>query len=175
MSAPGGMSRRGAGAAATALLMLAGCASAPEQAAAGFIVVRHAEKAADGSRDPALSAAGQARAQALARRLQDARLVAVYATPYRRTQQTVQPTAASHALHVTTYDANLPASEFVAQLRRAHPAGGVLVAGHSNTAPQIASQLCGCDVAPLADDAYGDLYRIDFDQRGQARLSHESF
>ena len=46
----------------------------------------------------------------------DAPLVAAYATEFRRTQQTAQPTAASHALPVQAYYARGPASEIASWL-----------------------------------------------------------
>ncbi|RYZ72864.1 MAG: hypothetical protein EOP91_06990, partial [Lysobacteraceae bacterium] len=94
--------------------MLAACATiAPAgdpSAALTFVVVRHAEKAGDDPRDPSLSEAGQARAQALARLLADEPLTAAHATGYRRTQQTAQPAADAHSLRLTLYDAQLPAT-----------------------------------------------------------------
>ena len=102
------------------LLLLAGCTSvaAIEPATTTtFVIVRHAEKADDGTRDPSLSAAGLARAQALAQRLARSGLVAVYATPFRRTQQTAQVVATMAGLPVTTYAADVAPSEFAATLR----------------------------------------------------------
>ncbi len=141
-------------------VLLTGCATSLRPASASFVVVRHAEKADDGSRDPPLAASGAARAQRLAAALQAEPVVAVYATPYRRTQQTAVATADAHGVAVTTYDARQPAAEFAAQLRRRHATGTVLVAGHGNTAPDIAAALCGCATSPLGDSDYGRVYRI---------------
>src|SRR5437773_8048647 len=56
------------------------------------IVVRHAEKNIEPANpDPDLSPAGQARAQELARMFGDAGVNAIYATQFKRTQQTVKP------------------------------------------------------------------------------------
>ena len=66
--------------------------------AATIIVVRHGEKTSDTERDPDLSDAGLARARALAALLADAELAAILTTDYRRTRQTVQPTAAAHRI-----------------------------------------------------------------------------
>ena len=142
--------------------LLAGCATPlpPAPVTASFVVVRHAEKADDGSRDPPLAPSGTARAQRLAAALQEEPVVAVYATAYRRTQQTVAAIAEGHGVVVTTYDARQPAVEFATQLRRNHPTGTVLVAGHSNTVPDIAAALCECDATPLGDNDYGRVYRI---------------
>ena len=156
----------------TLVASLAGCATRPlpEQAPASFVVVRHAEKADDGTRDPPLAEAGAARAQRLAAALQEESVVAVYATAYRRTQQTAAATAHGHGVAVTTYDARQPAVEFAAQLRRRHATGTVLVAGHSNTAPGIAAALCGCDTTALGDNDYGRVYRVRIGRDGVAVL-----
>lgn len=140
-----------------------------------FVVVRHAEKATDDARDPSLSQAGHARAQRLARLLQDTPLDAAYATGFRRTQQTAQPAADAHSLSPTLYDAQLPATTLAAQLRAAHTRGTVLVVGHSNTVPDIVSALSGQPVAPIADDQYGNLYWIIPGPDGKPTLDQQSY
>ena len=153
-------------------LLLGGCASTPRNdAAATFIVVRHAEKATDDPRDPSLSDAGHARAQRLAAWLADRDIDAAYATGYRRTQQTVQPAATAHGIDVQIYDAAQPAPEFAAALKAAHASGTVLVAGHSNTVPGIAAALCGCDVPDMDESVYGLGYEIRVPIDGRATLS----
>lgn len=151
------------------------CATAPHAAATAttattFVVVRHAEKADDGSKDPPLTGAGEARAVALAQSLAQAPLRAAYATAYRRTQQTAAPAARVHALAVATYDASLPAAVFAERLRRAHRDGTVLIVGHSNTVPGIAAALCGCPVAPIGDDEYDRHLSIRIGADGTATL-----
>lgn len=159
---------------------LAGCASTPESGGqpvdgVTFVVVRHAEKADDGTRDPALSNAGAAHAQALALRLRDAPVRAAYATAYHRTQQTALPTAQAHGLEVITYDANQSATEFAGALRQRHQAGQVLVVGHSNTAAQIAAALCGCEVPAIADHEFDRLITVRIDAGGRAALAQERY
>ena len=157
-------------------LLLAACATAPPVSLdarddeATFVVVRHAEKAADGSADPALAPAGVERARALARMLAAAPLVAAYATPFRRTQLTAQPAAGLHGIPVTLYDAARPAPDFAASLRKAYARGAVLVVGHSNTAPAIASALCGCSVAPLGENDYDAIYIVHLRSDGTRSL-----
>lgn len=157
--------------------LLAACASAPPRTttALEFVLVRHAEKANDDPRDPSLSADGQARAQRLADSLAGQDVFAVYATDYKRTRNTAAPTAAAHAMAVTVYDAKQPAAEFAAQLRARHPAGTVLVVGHSNTVPEIAAALCACTVAPMGESEFDRRIAIVFDAQGHARLSETRY
>lgn len=157
-------------------LAAAACATPPLADGAGggptFVVVRHAEKTADDPRDPALTDAGRQRAEALAARLAAAPVTAVYATGFRRTQQTAAPIAARHGLAVRGYDAALDAAEFAASLRRAHPGGTAVVVGHSNTVPGIVAALCQCAVAPIDEAVYGDRYTVRIDAAGRATLLH---
>ncbi len=153
------------------VLLLAGCAGVQAQdAATTFIIVRHAETAEDGSRDPPLSAAGRARAQALALRLSTSPLTAAYATPFRRTQQTAQAVAATHGIAVSTYAPAIAASDFAATLRARHHRGAVLVVGHSNNVPGLVAALCTCRIAALGDDNYDALYTIRVDAGGHVTL-----
>jgi broad specificity phosphatase PhoE len=158
-------------------LATAGCATPAESTARTdadgvvFVLVRHAEKAKDDPKDPTLSDAGVARAERLAASLADARVLAVYATPYRRTQLTAAPTARSHGIDVRTYDAALPAAEFARQLRASHRMGTVLVVGHSNTIPALAGALCACPVAPMAEDEFDRRMAIRIDADGRATLA----
>src|SRR5213593_2619217 len=63
------------------------------------VIVRHAEKAANGGNDPDLSSAGRARANELARILKDSGITAIFTSEFKRTQETAAPTATS--THVT--------------------------------------------------------------------------
>lgn len=155
---------------ALALSLLAGCAHLRHEpaAVASYLVVRHAEKGDDDPRDPNLSPAGHARAQRLAVALREDPVRAVYATAYRRTQQTAAPVARAHGLPVVVYDAAQPAAGLAARLRREHPRGTTVIVAHSNTAPDIAAALCACAVEPMADSEYDRRIRIDVDAAGRA-------
>ena len=158
-------------------LALAACASAParDTDAVTFIVVRHAEKGTDDARNPSLSEAGQARAQRLAALLSKEPVHAAYATAYRRTYQTAQPVAADRSIHITTYNAQLPASQFAEQLRALNKTGTVLVVGHSNTVPDIVGALAGRPIDAISDDEFSRLYRVRIGADGKATLSHETY
>lgn len=152
------------------LMALTACAMFRAPPALTVVVVRHAEKVADGSDDPVLTAAGLMRAERLAAAMASAPVDAVYATAYRRTQQTAAPTAGTHGLPVTTYDAKAPAEDIAAMLRQAHRDGHVLVVAHSNTAPAIASALCGCDVPPMDETEYDRRMTIHIPADGPVML-----
>ena len=64
-----------------------------EETATTVIVVRHAEKATGQGDDPHLSEAGEARARALARALENAGVTSVITTQFVRTAETAAPTA----------------------------------------------------------------------------------
>lgn len=155
-----------------AAFALVACSAPQPRSATGevaFVVVRHAEKA-DGGKDPALSPAGHARAATLARRLAGANLVAIYTTGFRRTRGTVAPTATAKGLDAIVYDAGEPAGTLATRLKAAHREGTVLVAGHSNTVPDIVAALCGCEVAAMSEAEFDRISIVRIDARGGARL-----
>jgi broad specificity phosphatase PhoE len=129
-------------------------------------VVRHAERAdggpvagqMSGVQDPPLSKAGAARAAKLAAMLADAGITAIYATEYRRTQETAQPLAATRQLQVQTLPARDTATA-IAKIKAAHPKDVVLIVGHSNTVPEIVKAFGGSAVT-VADDEYDNLFIV---------------
>ncbi|WP_167285007.1 SixA phosphatase family protein [Marilutibacter alkalisoli] len=161
------------------LPMLAGCASRPAPSAMAsddirFVVVRHAEKQSGtgaSENDPGLTESGRCRAGRLAQSLDDARLVAVYSTPYRRTRDTGLQTAQAHGLDMIEYDPHQPATDFADTLRATHRSGTVLIVGHSNTVPALVSALCECAVSEMGEDEYDHRFIIAIDAAGNARMS----
>jgi phosphohistidine phosphatase SixA len=119
-----------------------------------LLLVRHAEKL-DTSKDSAISAAGEARAQALVARLHDANISAIYATDLKRTQQTVKPLADALHLEIKVHEAK-DTPGLVALLKKEQ--GTVLVAGHSNSLPEIA-QAFGCKIE-VSDDQFDGLFVV---------------
>lgn len=118
-------------------------------------LVRHAEKA-DLSKDPVLSACGEAQAKALATLLQDVNLPLLYHSGYQRTQQTAAASLKA-GRQLQQYDAkDLPA--LAAQLRKSTI--NALVVGHSNTTPQLATLLSQLTAPALQDDDYGRIYQL---------------
>jgi broad specificity phosphatase PhoE len=139
------------------------------------VVVRHAEKAADDPKDPTLSEAGQARAEALARALAGLPLSAAYATQYKRTQFTATPAAKACGIEVTVREATAAnaatyATDLAHEIRQGAPGRNLLVVGHSNTVPDIVKALTGSTPAPLADDEFDRVYVVTLPADGPARF-----
>lgn len=155
---------------AAAALALSGCASTRSSDGTTFVVVRHAEKATDDPEDPQLSEIGLRRAQRLAEVLADAPVVAVYATEFKRTRQTAQPTADRRHIPVNAYFSRGPAAESAARWRRDHDHGTVLIVGHSNTVPDLVTALSGQPAAPMPDTEYDRLTRIHVGADGHVRV-----
>jgi phosphohistidine phosphatase SixA len=124
-------------------------------------LVRHAERADSGSggmsSDPVLSAAGRARALRLAEVLKDTKLTAVFATEFKRTQQTAAPTAKAQHLTVTTVPADQTAT-LVDKLKAA--TGAVLVVGHSNTVPEVMTALGVTAPVTIDDNEFDNLFIV---------------
>src|SRR5688572_14758185 len=69
-----------------------------------FILVRHAEKGEDGTKDPDLSEEGKQRAIRLADMLSKTSITAIYSTSFKRTRNTVVPLANAKSLEIFSYD-----------------------------------------------------------------------
>ena len=133
-------------------------------------LARHAEKAQSGDpKDPDLSEAGRARATALATVLKDAGITAVYATEFKRTQETAEPLA--RALGLTTVI--VPGKDtqaLAARLKQAQ--GNALVVGHSDTVPEILKALGVAAPPSIADADYDNLFVLILSQPVQLLRLH---
>ena len=135
--------------------MLLPLPSAAQEVAPRY-VMRHLDTP-KGERDPDLLPAGAAKATALVMWFDSKPLAAIFATPYRRTQQTAAPIAAARGLTVQTYD---PADEAALIARVKAVAGPVLIVGHSNTVPEIVAALGGERPDELAHEDFGDVWTV---------------
>ena len=126
-------------------------------------LVRHAEKV-DASRDPKLSAAGQERADVLAKTLRSSEIEHVHSSDYVRTRKTAAPFAKKHELKTDLYNPrDLPA--LVEKLRKT--GGRHLVVGHSNTTPKMVELLGGKPGAEINEKSeYDRLYIVTIGKDG---------
>lgn len=123
------------------------------------LCVRHAEKAPEPREDPPLTAAGESRARELAALLARSAATHLFASEFVRTQATLAPLAAGTKL--TTLVRPARESSELAREIRALPAGSVaVVAGHSNTIPELVAALGGT----LRDLEQGRLREAEYDR-----------
>lgn len=155
-------------------LLLSGLAAPAAYGDATIYLVRHAEKEPDS--DPGLTPKGRARAIALAKRMANADIVMIYSTDYKRTRQTAEPTARQRGLTVTLYDPRMM-KEFAEKLKAEAKGaeGSIMVVGHSNTTPYLASLLTGKAHEPLDETIYNRLYIIRPDKGGVLTSEIEIF
>src|SRR6266446_2968469 len=150
------------------LLLLAAAADA----APAVFVVRHAEKTTGGGNDPELSPAGHKRANALAHILRDSQITAVFVTEFKRTQETAAPTAKAAHLSPTVVPAN-DIGALVEKLRALN--GNALVAGHSNTIPDLLKALGIGTPVSIPDDDYTEIFAVFVGDAPQLLRLHYTF
>lgn len=134
-------------------------APAPASSAVTVFLTRHAERAGGGgamASDDPLSPAGRERAELLARMLADAPIQAIFVTEYKRTQETAAPLA--RKLGVVPKAIRSSDTAALVTAIRALTSGAALVAGHSNTLPDIVTALGGPAIPKIAEDEYDNLY-----------------
>src|SRR6266487_5203883 len=133
------------------------------------VIVRHAEKAASGGKDPDLSPAGRARAEALARILKDSGITAIFTSEFKRTQETAAPTATS--AHVTpTVIAAKDTAGLVAKLHQLN--GNALVVAHGDTIPNIVKALEINSPINIPDADYSELLIVTLGDKPQLFRLH---
>ena len=133
------------------------------------VIVRHAEKAANGGKDPDLSSAGRARADALARILKDSDIMAIFTSEFKRTQETAAPTVTS--VHVApTVVAAKDTAGLVAKLHQLN--GNALVVGHGDTIPSIIKALGINSPINIPDDDYSELLIVTLGDKPQLFRLH---
>lgn len=141
-------------------------------AAPVVFIVRHAEKATTGGKDPDLSVEGQKRADALAHILKDSQITSVFVTEFKRTQETAAPTA--RAAHVTP--TVIPANDIgplVEKLRALN--GNALVVGHGNTIPDLLKALGITTSVSIPEDDYTEIFAVLFGDTPQLLRLHYPF
>ena len=134
----------------TLLILITFSFSAPlsaEDREAVFFILRHAEKTTAPD-DPALSATGIERANSLASMLEDAGITALHSTDYQRTRATVEPLGKKLGINTRLYDPAEPEALLQQLLKEG---GRHVIAGHSNTVPEMV-QLLGGDPGSEIDE-----------------------
>lgn len=144
--------------------------SAVDQPFMTVILVRHAEKKIEPeNKDPDLSPAGLARAQELARIFSNTGITAIYATQFKRTQETVKPLADKLGLAVTQVEAK-KTTELVKQIRARNGGQVIFIAGHNNSVPEIIAALGGPQLPIIPETEFDNLYILTVQGEGSAKL-----
>lgn len=143
------------------------------------ILVRHAEKKIEPDNpDPDLTPEGLARAQEIAHVFASTGVNTIFATQYKRTQQTVKPLSERTGVSVTLLDANLT-DELVKRIQTNLRGQTIFIAGHNNTVPAIASALSGEKFPVIPESEYDNLFIVTIYRFGKAKVlklkyGHES-
>ena len=143
------------------------------QATTTIIFVRHAEKNLNADDNPGLSDAGRRRVAELTRQLVDADVVAgidaIYATPFRRTQETVQPLADALNVPINSYDA-ADRETVLETILKDHKGKIILVVGHNDTIPELIANLgASKNVPPIDEREYDNIYIISIPWFGKTK------
>jgi len=144
-------------------------------------VLRHLEKANDGTRDPSLNSIGKKNAKTLAALPIIKEASHSFYTPYKRTYETLEFIDTEKSV----YDP-MQTEKLVRKIKDQHCGEIVLVVGHSNTVPAIIKALGGSfdiryagqklssdPVIMLNEKDYGSVFRVTFhNERIHQQLYH---
>jgi broad specificity phosphatase PhoE len=134
------------------------------------ILVRHAEKKLEPNNpDPDLTTEGEARAREIARMLGGAGVNAIYATQFKRTQETAKPLSEISGVQIIQTDAKQP-SDVVKEILTKNRGQIVFVAGHNNTVPAIMSELSGQTFPVIPESEYDNMYIVTVYRFGKAKV-----
>ena len=120
-----------------------------------IVIVRHAEKSAEGGKDPSLSDRGKARAKTIAAMLASAGVTKILSTPFKRTQETVTPLSEKVSVPIES----MPPEKMRDAIKAAPDGAVVVIATHSNLIPPLVKELAqaklrGVDGDVLAEDDF---------------------
>ncbi|RLA02671.1 MAG: histidine phosphatase family protein [Gammaproteobacteria bacterium] len=142
------------------LLLSSVCSVYSVALAQDIFLVRHAEKVADGSKDPELTNIGKHRAERLAQILKAKNITKIFSSNYKRTMETARPLAELLGLDIQPYDPR-DLQQFALKLKA--ESANMLVVGHSNTTPALVQFLGGDSHGPMDESEYDRLYHLQVD------------
>jgi phosphohistidine phosphatase SixA len=145
--------------------------NAIDQPATILILVRHAEKkiVPKENKNPDLSPAGVARAEELRKMLGKSGITAIFATEYKRTQQTAKPLSDELGLPVNVVEAK-KTPELVKQIHARGAGQVIFIAGHNNTVPEIIAAFGGPQMPVIPEEEFNNLYILIVQSDGTTQL-----
>lgn len=135
-----------------------------------YYLIRHAEKNRTDSsnKNPELTEKGLKRAQKWASTLKNIKFDGIYATNYKRTIQTAQPTANANHISIQLYD---PLNLYSESFKKATKGKNILIVGHSNTTPLFANKIIGKNKYPEIDDSINsNLYIVTVNKNSKTSV-----
>ncbi len=134
------------------------------------ILVRHGEKKIEPNNpDPDLAPEGEARAKEIARVLGNAGVNAIYATQFKRTQQTAKPLSDRIGIAQTIVNAS-ETNDLIQKIQTNHRGQTVFIAGHNNTVPAIVSTLSGDTYGVIPESEYDNMFIVTIYRFGKAKV-----
>jgi 2,3-bisphosphoglycerate-dependent phosphoglycerate mutase len=131
-----------------------------------FILIRHAEKGDDGTKDPDLTIVGKQRSIRLKEMLKDQTINAIYSTRFKRTQNTVTPIAELKKLAILDYEAFKTGD--LDTILSQYKGGTIVICGHSNSIPWTINYLIGKDqYRDFEDNDYENLVMVSVVEKGK--------
>jgi hypothetical protein len=99
----------------------------------------------------------------------------VFATQYRRTQQTAAPLGLTPVIFEAGRDVPAHARAIADAVRSRSAAGAILVVGHSNTITHVIRALGGPDMPELCSTEYDQLFTVIIQATGEVSLVRGRF
>ena len=99
----------------------------------------------------------------------DAGINAIYATQYKRTQETVKPLADKLGLPLNVVNSKSTA-DLLAKIRAENSGQTVFIAGHNNSVPEIIFALGGGKYPTIPESEYDNLYIVTVYRTGHAKV-----
>ncbi len=146
-----------------------GASVAPAEVQEAIFLVRHAEQAGPGFKNPPLTEAGQRRAKALAEVLEDADLDVIFVSGWRRTAQTAEPVAEALNVKVKVHPRN-DIVGLMSRLRTEHARDRVLIVSHSRIVPSWLKALGHSEEVEI--DEYDNLFVVVPQAKGEPLVVH---
>jgi 2,3-bisphosphoglycerate-dependent phosphoglycerate mutase len=124
-----------------------------------YYFIRHSEKM-DQSENPNLSELGKKRAENWKNIFSEITFDAIYSTDYKRTIETVTPTANSKNITITITIYN-PKTINIEEFKKATTSKTILIVGHSNSTPTFVNKILNDEKYSKIDETvFGNLYII---------------
>ena len=134
-----------------------------------YYIVRHGERL-NNTDTTSLSPQGHQRAIALKDLLLNKKIDYIYASKFKRTQQTAQPLAEVLGKPIIIYSPDT--TEAVAERLERYSGSNILVVGHSDNIPEFVHVLAHESISPIPVDDFDNLYIVEV-QRNLGWISRD--